>query len=96
VGQWTDGARTPKPLPERLFEIRDGVFDKSLHRLSSRPPCGLGRRFFAPPRPQVRNSSPELGFENIILLLSGSRLMSNPQTAQFDKVTKRGNTLDIR
>ena len=53
-------------------------------------------QIFAQASVQVRNSTPELIFENIFLLPWGPRLMSNSHVPQFDKLTKRGNTLGIR
>jgi hypothetical protein len=56
--------------------------------------CGMGfRRFFA--RSASRRAIPRVIFENIFLQPSGPRLTSSTRAAQFDKLTKRGNALDM-
>jgi hypothetical protein len=59
------------------------------------PPGVVSSPIFAPARLQARNLSPALNTESIFLPPPSSGFTSNSQTSQFDKVAKRGNSLDM-
>jgi hypothetical protein len=106
-GEWTtreeivagcrsrSAATSGRSVVSSLRVLRCWQCQDTARALAHTPPGQARSPIFAAARLQTRNSSPGVIFENIFLPPSGPRITPNSRAPQFDKLTKRGNTLDM-